>query len=262
MSKLYLVGIGLSPDLITLRALEVIRNVKRVFIEAYTNVLVDNGDKLLNIIGKKDVTYVTRHQLEDEGGKVIIDELRRGDVALLVFGDPLVATTHASLIIEAHKKGFKVEVIPGISVVPNALTLSGLMVYKLGKIATVVYPKEGIIFEYPYDVIKDNDSRNLHTLLLLDLDVERGIYMKVPDAIRILLSIEEKRGEGIIRLDRLGIAIAALGSKDQVICPGTLSELLNFSVDKVPQTLIITSPKLHFVEEEMIKVVKSEFCKC
>ena len=85
--------------------------------------------------------------------------------------------------------------------------------------------------------------------------------MKVPDAIRILMSIEEKRKEGIIRPDRLGIAIAALGSKDQVICPARLSELLEFNIDKIPQTLIITSPKLHFIEEEMLKVIKNEYCR-
>ncbi len=259
MGKFYLVGVGLSPDLITLRALKVVRSVKKVFIDKYTNLLV-NSD-LVEIIGRDDIIPLSRYELENRSAEVIINALREGDVALLVPGDPLVATTHVSVIIEVVKRGYEFEVIPGISVVPNALTLSGLMIYKLGKIATVVYPREGIVSEYPYDVVKENDSRNLHTLLLLDLDAEKGVFMRAHEALEILFNIEARRGEGVIKEDRLGVVTAALGSSKQVICVRRLGELRELVISEVPQSLIITSPKLHFMEEEMLKVVNREYCR-
>ncbi len=260
MGKFYLIGLGLSADLITLRALKVVKSVKKVFIDTYTNILL-NRDELQSILGRDDIIQLSRYDIENMSARKIIEALKEGDVALLVPGDPLVATTHTSVLIEVAKRGFKFEVIPGVSIVPNALTLPGLMIYKLGKIATVVYPREGIVSEYPYNVIKDNDKRNLHTLLLLDLDAEKGVFMKVNEAVKILYEIERRRHEGVIRDDRLGVAIAALGSPTQVICVKPLCELSNLSISEVPQTLIITSPKLHFMEEEMLKVINREYCR-
>lgn len=260
MGKLYIIGLGLAPDLITIRALNVLRRVKKVFIERYTGLLVLN-EELNAILKGKDLQELSRKDLEELEGEVIFKNLRKHDVAILVPGDPLVATTHASIIIEAYKKGYEVEVVPGVSIIPNALTMAGLMIYKMGKPVTIVYPKEGIIYDYPYDVIKDNDLRNLHTLLLLELDMEKNIVMKAHEAIDILFKIEEVRKEGVIRPDRLAVAVAALGSKNQRICFDTLENLRTISMDEIPQTLIITSPKLHFMEEEMLKVMSNEYCK-
>ena len=260
MSKLYIIGTGLASDLITLRAIEVLKRVKRVFIEQYTGLLMLN-ENVKEILKGKKVRKLSRRDLEDLGGKEIFDSLKDGDVAILVPGDPLVATTHTSIVVEAYKRGYKVEVIPGISIIPNALTMAGLMIYKMGKPVTLVYPKEGIIYDYPYDVIKDNDSRNLHTVLLLELDMERNVVMKVNEAIDILFMMEDIRKEGVVKPTRKGVAVAALGSKNQIICFNTLENLKKLPINEIPQTLIITSPKLHFMEEEMLKVMNNEYCK-
>ncbi|RLG77026.1 MAG: diphthine synthase [Thermoprotei archaeon] len=260
MGKLYLIGLGFSPDLMTLRALNIVRSVRRVFLDKYTGILIDNGEKIREIVGR-DVVPLSRRDLEERSFEVIIRELEKGDVAILVPGDPLVATTHIALLVEASKYGFDFEVIPGISIVPTALTMSGLMVYKIGKVVTMTYPRNGILYEYPYDVIKDNDARNLHTILLLELDAEKGIAMKVGEAIDILFEIESKRGEGVIRPERLGIGIASLGSSKARICPMTLEELKKCDIGDVPHTLILTSPKLHFMEEEALKVIRDAFCR-
>jgi len=260
VGKLYIVGLGLTPDLITLRGLRVLNKVKRIFLETYTNIILD-GESLEDVLKGKEVIRVGRRDLEDQSGKVILDSLAQGDVALIVPGDPLTATTHISLVMEALKRGYEVEVIPGVGIIPSALTLAGLMIYKLGKIITMVYPKEGIVYEYPYDVIKDNDSRNLHTLLLLELDAEKNIVMSIKDAIHLLYELEERRGEGIIKPHRSAVAVVALGSKRQSICYGSLEELSIIDEKDVPQTLIITSPKLHFVEEEMLRVINNVWCK-
>ena len=260
MGKLYLIGIGLSHELITLRALKIVKSVRKVFIDKYTGILPDNGEEIKKVVGR-ELIPLSRKDLEEKFSQVVIKELEKGDVAILVPGDPLVATTHIALIINAVKHGFSFEIIPGVSIIPTALTMSGLMVYKIGKIATVTYPHDGILYEYPYNVIKENDSRNLHTILLLELDAEKGIIMKVKEAIDILFKIESIRCEGVIRPERLGIGIASLGSSKTNICPLPLKVLRNCDIGDIPHTLILTSPKLHFMEEEALEVIRSEFCR-
>jgi len=238
----------------------VLKHVKKVFIEGYTGIIDLSSSVIAEVIKNKDVAIISRKDIEENNARVLFKSVKEGDVALLVAGDPLVATTHISIVIEAFKQGIEFEIIPGISIIPNALTLSGLMIYKIGKIATVVYPKEGIVYEYPYDIIKDNDKRNLHTVLLLDMDVEKNVFMKAYEALEILFEIERRRCEKVIRPNRYGVVVAALGSVNQVICFGELSFLREIKISQVPQTLIITSPKLHFMEEEALMVMNHEFC--
>lgn len=257
--ELYLVGMGLSYKYLTLEALEAIAKADRVFVDTYTGqVDLEGLEKVL----AKSFVKVSRRELEEGSGRVILDLLEEGKrVVLLVPGDPLVATTHVTLLLEAHARGFRFHVIPGVSIVPTALSMSGLMVYKMGKIATVVYPKDGIVYEYAYDVIKANDSLNLHTLLLLEYDGEKGIAMRASEAIEILKSIEEIRREGVIRDDRLVSVVASLGYPDFIVCVGELKRILMLKVEVVPQTLVFASPRLHPIEVEMMKVVSSRWCR-
>lgn len=257
--ELYLVGMGLSYKYLTLEALEAIAKADRVFVDTYTGqVDLEGLEKVL----AKSFVKVSRRELEEGSGRVILELLEEGKrVVLLVPGDPLVATTHVTLLLEAHARGFRFHVIPGVSIVPTALSMSELMVYKMGKIATVVYPKDGIVYEYAYDVIKANDSLNLHTLLLLEYDGEKGIAMRASEAIEILKSIEEIRREGVIRDDRLVSVVASLGYPDFIVCVGELKRILMLKVEVVHQTLVFASPRLHPIEVEMMKVVSSRWCR-
>lgn len=261
VGKLYLVGCGLAPDLITLRALSVAKEADHVFMDSYTSRLLGNGlRKLEELIGRK-LEVLGRSDLEEGLTRKVLPLASTKRVALLVVGDPLVATTHSAVVVEAVKRGIEVEVVPGISVVPAALTLSGLMIYKMGRVATITYPVHGVFSEHPYSVLKDNDERDLHTLFLLEMDAEKGYYMTVPEAIEILYKLEELRGEGVISPKRLAVAVGALGDrKRQRVCPGTLDELMGFDAD-VPHTLIVVSPKPHFMEEEALDAVKQMLCR-
>lgn len=257
--RLYLVGMGLSPRYLTLEAQEVISKADIVLVEEYTSRL-DIPE--LSAILKRDFKLVTRKDLEEFSGRTILSMLNEGkNVALITPGDPLIATTHVTLLIEAHRAGFEFHVVPGVSIIPTAATFSGLMVYKLGRVATVVYPKDGILFEYPYDVIKLNDSQNLHTLLLLEYDGEKGIAMRAVDALKILREIEERRRENVVVKDRLVAIVASLGYPDFSICAGRLEEVEAMEISKVPQTLIFISPKPHPIELEMIEIVSSKWCR-
>ncbi len=259
MGKLYLIGLGLSPDLITLRGLRKIKDVRKVYLDIYTSSFPEPLDEIKRIIGRNDIILANRSMLEERSSE-IIGELEHGDVALLVTGNPLLATTHVSLLIEARNKGHSFEVVPAPGIIPNALLLAGLMIYKIGKPVTLTYPRNGIISEYPYDVIKDNDSRNLHTILLLEMDMERGIMMTIPEAVKLLFRLESIKRESVINGDRKAVAVSALGSHKQRICPRKLKELLDYEGEG-PHTLILVSPKPHFMEEEALAVIGNEFCR-
>lgn len=257
--ELYLVGMGLSPRYITLEALEAIARADFVFVDTYTGrVSLEELEKTV----MKSIVRVARKELEEDSGRRIVRLLEEGKrVALLVPGDPLVATTHVSLLLEVYARGLEFHVIPGVSIVPTALAMSGLMVYRMGKVATVVYPKDGIVYDYPYDVVKANDSLNLHSLLLLEYDGERGVAMKASEAIEILRSIEERRRENVIRDDRVASVVAALGYPNSIVCIGELKRISMLKIEEVPQTLIIASPKPHPMETEVMKVVNSRWCR-
>jgi len=249
LGQLVLLGLGLSPKHLTVEALDEIGSADLVFIDTYT------GDyqlflKLIKALNS-NVKLLGRSDLEEKS--IVIDYgLKYEKVVLAVVGDPLVATTHASLIISALEKGLKVKIVNGVSIFSAAISRSGLMVYRFGKPVTIVYPKNGIVYEYPYHVIKDNMSRGLHTLLLLEYDNEKKIYMTVNDALNILLELEAKIGGGVITGKTIVIGIARLGYNDELIKAGEIEKMVKYDFGPPPHVVIIPA-KLHFIEEEILK---------
>ena len=107
---------------------------------------------------------------------------RSSTVALLVVEDPMQATTHVDLLLRAKDAGLDTEMIPGISVTTMAITMSGLQSYRFGRQVTLPFPYGDYLPVSPLRYILDNRSRNLHTLVLLDLDptglgVESPVHM-------------------------------------------------------------------------------------
>ena len=259
--EIYFIGLGLSPDLISLRGLRKAKAVDKVFIDSYTSVLADGGIKKVEDLLQREVIPLGRKDLEECSGKLLRQVAEGLKIALLIPGNPLVATTHISLVTESIRRGLKFEVIPAPGVIPNAITMSGLMIYKIGKPVTITYPVNGVYSEYPYYVVKSNDLRNLHTLLLLEMDAEKGVMMTIKEAIDILQNLERMKKEGVLELGRGAVAISSLGGSNQRICFSSLSSLAKLPPYEGPHTLIITSPKLHFMEEEALKVISNVYCK-
>ena len=247
-------GLGLTPRYITLAALEALRTSDTVFLETYTVPLSDwSPEKLEKLIGKP-VVMLARRDLEDLGGRALLEELDRGrTVALAVIGDPFIATTHLSLKLEAIKNGHRVETIYGVSAHCAAVSASGLFPYKFGKSATIVYPRDGIVSEYPYDVLKENKERGLHTLFYLDV-LEDGRGMTVAEAIEILLGVEERRREGVFTGDTLVVGLARLGCSDEAIVSGRASAVKRWSGLPGPPHMLIVPGNLHFMEQESVRV--------
>ncbi len=252
MGELVFVGLGLYDEKdISLRGLEEIKQAGTVFAELYTSLMAGLSiQKLEKLVGKK-ISIVSRRVLEEEGGQAILQEAEKKKVALLVPGDPLIATTHVDLRIRAEKLGIKTHVIHGASIISAAIGLSGLQNYKYGRSVTIPFPEEGFTSETPYKVIRENKKMGLHTLCFLDIKAEEEKCMTVRDGLEALLATEKRKRNRVITSDTLVIGIARAGSRKSTVKAGYVGDVIKHNFGAPPHTLVFPS-KLHFMEAEAL----------
>ncbi len=242
---LYLIGLGLWDEKdISMRGLEAIKNCEKVYIELYTSKWTGKG-KLENIIGKK-IEELVREKVESD---FLVKEAKENNIALLVPGDPLVATTHSELIIEAKKQGIDVKTIHSSSIY-TAIGETGLQLYKFGKATTIPFPQKSYEPTSPYDVIEQNLKNGLHTLIFLDVKREESKYMAPTEAAKLLLEMEKKKNKGIITPDKKIVVCSAMGSDEQEIKYLAIEKI---NSDKTPGVLILPAD-LHFKEKEALEM--------
>jgi diphthine synthase len=247
---LYLIGLGLHDEKdITLKGVEVAKACDKVYAELYTSPWQGSLDTLSKEVGE----IVTLHRSDlEEDSKKLIDESENNDVAILVSGDPLVATTHSSLIIEARKKGIPVKIIHSSSVF-SGIAETGLQVYKFGKTATVAYPEPNFFPKTSYNVLAENLKSGLHTILLLDVKADQNRYMTVNEAIELMLKIESEEKKKVFTENTKCVGVARLGG-DVMIKYGTAKELSQMDFGGPPHVMIVPG-KMHFSEEEFLETL-------
>jgi len=246
---LYFIGLGLNNEKdISINGLEAVKKCDVVYLENYTSILDCTKESLEKFHNKKII--LARRSLVEADNNEILENAKAKNVAFLVAGDPLVATTHIDLFLRAKKEGIKCNVIHNASII-SALGTTGLQAYKFGKTTSIPLENESI--ETPYDVLGENLSLGLHTLFLLDLNPEEEKFMGVNDAIRYLLKTELKRNEKMFFEKTLCVGCARIGSENQMIKSGTARDLLKQNFGKPVHCLIVPG-KLHFMEEEGLKI--------
>ena len=250
---LYLVGLGVYDEKdVSLRGLETLKNCSEVYAEFYTNHFSGSIKDLEGMIGKK-IVLLKRGDLEERPEQNVLKSSKTADIALLISGDPMVATTHIDIILRAKKLGIPYKIVHSSSVY-SAIGEAGLQIYKYGKTASLVYPEKNYFPTSPYDILRENQKAGLHTLFLLDIKAEEDRCMTVNEAIELLLQIEEKKNEGLFGLDTLCIGIARLGG-DTTIKAGKASDLAKEDFGMPPHCLIV-SGNLHFMEKEALELFK------
>ncbi|MFH1399320.1 MAG: diphthine synthase [Candidatus Woesearchaeota archaeon] len=243
---LYFVGLGLWDEKdISLKGLEIVRKCDKIFLDGYTSKLGVGVEKLEKLFGKK--VEVANRELVESKAELILESAIKQQVAFLVVGDVFSATTHMDLYVRAKKLGVGVKVINNASVF-SAVGVTGLQLYKFGKTTSIAANVES---ETAYNVIKDNSKIGLHTLVLLDLDVEKGKYMSVNEAITRLLKLEAKLKAKVFTAETKCVGCARFGSDDCVIKYGKAEELLKQDFGG-PLHCLIVPGKLHFIEEEVL----------
>ena len=248
---LYFIGLGLNDEKdITVKGLDAIKKCDVVYLENYTSVLNVSKERLEEYYGKKII--IARRNLVEADDNEIISNAKEKNVAFLVAGDCLSATTHIDLWMRAKKERIKCHIIHNSSIL-TAIGVTGLQLYKFGKITSIPLSNENV--ETPYDVLKGNLSLGMHTLFLLDLDPEESKFMSVNDALRYLLRVELKRNEKIISEKSLCVGCARIGSLDQKIKYWIVKDILKFDFGKSVQCLIIPG-NMHFMEKEALQMWK------
>lgn len=248
---LNIMGIGLNDEKdITLKCLELVKKADFVYLENYTSKLNCNLSYLEKLYGKK-IILADRKLVEMDAEKTILQQAREKEVAFLVVGDVFSATTHMDLYLRAKKLGIKTRITHNASVL-TAIGITGLQLYKFGKITSIPIENENV--EVPYDVLKSNQKNNLHTLFILDLKLNSNDSLSLNDAIRYLLKVELKKGEKVLTDNTLCIGCAKLGSLDQIIKVGKANDLLKFDFKNGMHCLIVPSKQLHFMEEEALRL--------
>ncbi len=225
---LILVGAGLKRKHITEEGRKYLEEADVIYRETYTSVYPDPlpGKPL----GRQDL---------EEGMERILEEARDKKVVILVPGDPLVATTHISLILEARKRGIETKVAHAPSIFTVAPGLCGLQIYKFGRTVTIPRFREGFRPSSFAVHMRENLKRGLHTLVLLDVD------LSIPEALKEV----EEADPGL--LEEIWVGIARGG---EVIRAGKGKELANVEFGPLPHVLILVGP-LHPLEKEALEVL-------
>ncbi len=245
---LYLIGLGLNEQGISKEGLLALEKCGKVYLENYT---VDFPYPLEELkLGKKRIIPLERKDVESN---MLIKEAKGTNVALLVYGCPLFATTHVSLILDAREQDVRVRVIYSASVF-DAVACTGLELYKFGKITSM--PKWNSALngkEKKYepdsfiDVIKDNLSIKAHSLVLVDIGL--GFL----DA---LIQLEKACKNKNLKLEKI-IVCSQLGSlehENEKIYYDSIENLKKLGkIVKLPFCLIIPASELHFMEKEALE---------
>jgi len=232
---LYLIGLGLDVKGISKYGLEIVKRCKRIYLENYTVEFPYSEGELKEILGKK-IIPADREKVES---LEIVDEARRMDIALLIYGSPLTATTHISLIQEARRLGIKYKLIYNASIL-DAVAETGLQIYKFGKITSIPNFEADSFME----VVKKNQSIDAHSLILADIGLEFE---------KVLEKLEKASGKYRIKFKKI-IVCSKLGTKDSKVIYKEIEELKEYKNIKSPFCIIIPS-KLHFLEKEILENV-------
>ncbi|KIM36754.1 hypothetical protein M413DRAFT_448890 [Hebeloma cylindrosporum] len=263
----YVIGLGLSDEKdITIRGLEAIKSSTRVYLEAYTSILMIEKERL-EAFYEKTLILADRDMVETQSDE-ILENAATEDVSLLVVGDPFGATTHTDIILRARALKIPTRVIHNASIM-NAMGACGLQLYNFGQTVSLVFFTESWKPDSFYDRIKENVGLGMHTLVLLDIKVKeqseenlaRGRkiyepprYMSIPTAVAQLIETEGTRQEGILNPDTtLAIALSRVGGgvENERIVAGTLRELLTYPAEGYGEplhSLVIVGKRLHHLE--------------
>ena len=250
MNELIFIGLGLNDEKgISVKGLEETKSADSVFIELYTSLMPDFSLRRFEALCEKKIKVISRHELEEENGAVILEAAKKGKAAFLVPGDPFIATTHVTLRVDAEKNGIKTRIIHGTSIISAIVSLSGLHNYKFGKTVTVPFPEN--FSETPYNVIAQNKKFGLHTLCLLDLKATEKQFLGINQAIAMLLEVEKKKQQGIIIPDTPAVGIARAGSDNPTLKADFIKNLATYDFGEPPYSLIFPG-ELHFMEVDSL----------
>ncbi|XP_023935883.2 diphthine methyl ester synthase [Bicyclus anynana] len=257
----YLIGLGLGDAKdITVKGLEIVKKCDKVLLEGYTSILTVGKDALEDFYGRPLI--VADRELCESNIDDFLKEAKTNDIALLVVGDPLGATTHTDMLLRAKEYGVETQIVHNASIM-NAVSCCGLQLYNFGETVSIPYWTETWKPDSFFEKIVGNHSRNLHTLCLLDIKVKEPTeesltkkvrqymepkFMSVKEAAKQLVQIVENQTDTGISKSSLAIGLSRVGAPDQKIAAMSLGDMQNHELGAPLHSLVIPAPELHPLE--------------
>jgi diphthine synthase len=255
LGELVFIGLGLHDEHgLSLRGQMTAWSCDVLFAEFYTSLMPGlNIQNLENIVRKK-VQLLSRVEVEERTEEIILSKAKSGRIGFLVPGDPLVATTHVDLRLRAIKAGISTSIVHAASVISASAGATGLQSYKFGRTCTVPISHEGKFPVSIIQVIEDNLSLGLHSLVLLEIDVESRQFVTISTALKLLCSNSVSTVMKHITSDTLVIGIARLEAQNMQVMAGRVSDMMRMDFGDPPYVLIFPGD-LHFVEAEALQLI-------
>lgn len=251
MSELAFIGAGLGDERdLSRRALDYLRSADRVFVEQYTSRFSDGAlDRLESEIGRA-VERLDRAAVES--GEVVLGALGVSQrVVLLTPGDPFAATTHLALRLAAESAGHAWKYFPAASALVAVAGYLGLIHYRFGRTVTLPIAEPGYDPRSPFEHALQNRTQGLHTLVLLDVQADRGRYLT---ADRALAAFDRFDPENVhIHRDVPFGVVARVGTDQAGGWWGDRLSLANVDFGPPTHSLVLPATELHFQEEAAVR---------
>jgi diphthine synthase len=245
---LWFVGTGIDGYRgLSVAALDVLRKCQVVYIERFTSAISEGDMKGLNSLLEVKVQPVQRWFVED--GRDIIESARTQNVALVSYGDPLIATTHCELRSRAARNSVKTAVLHSASGIASTIGESGLHVYKFGRMVTIMSELHSAITVY--NTVFQNLLTGNHTVILTEYsyndESKEQFFLNPSSVFNMLLDAERTHKHQIFSDDTFVVVASRVGMQDQKIISGKVRSVRQLEFGIGPHSVIITGA-LHFTE--------------
>jgi diphthine synthase len=245
---LWFVGTGIDGYRgLSVAALDVLRKCQVVYIERFTSAVSEGDIKGLNSLLEVNIQPVQRWFVED--GRDIIELARTKNVALVTYGDPLIATTHCELRSRAARNSVKTAVLHSASGIASTIGESGLHVYKFGRMVTMMSELHSAITVY--NTIFQNLLTGNHTVILTEYsyndESKEPFFLNPSSVFNMLLDAERTHKHQIFSDDTFVVVASRVGMHDQKIISGKVGSVRQLEFGIGPHSVIITGA-LHFTE--------------
>ncbi len=247
---LHLVGLGLHDATdITVKGKLRVDAADEVYAEFYTAFLRGTSHDELEAFLGTSIHVLDREGVE-KGAKDLVAKAKDHEVVLLTAGDPLVATTHADLMVRARREGVPVHVVHAPSILSAAPGLVGLQHYKFGKTTTLVRPEANWMPTSPFDAVAENHAAGLHTLVLLDIKADEEYFMTGAEGLGLLLELAKRTGNDWFNEQAQAAIVARAGAMEPTVVTGPVGQLLDLDVGP-PLHCIVVPGAMQVVEQEV-----------
>lgn len=248
---LWFVGAGINGYKgLSLAALDVLKKCDAVYVERFTSALSDSDIEGLNSLLGTKAKPAQRWFVED--GRELLEAAKSRDVALVTYGDPLIATTHSELRARAARSSVKTGVLHSASGIASLIGETGLHHYKFGRMVTMMSEPQSAISVY--NTIFENLLGGSHTLILTEYSYDEKkepFFLDPASVFSLLAQVEKDQRHQIFSDDTFAVVASRVGTDSQKVVSGRVKSLSAFDFGQGPHSVIITGA-LHFTESDSL----------